>query len=208
MNLKFLSIQAEEIQTAKLNKALRGPVRLPVPTPFHLARPWTRKKTDYHRQSVFSYLQDRRTGRFGTLVHTYENLRCRSNSGPQHQHHIRNHQPPLTNLLFTFFKHPLQIIRGVAPPYQLLQNCSHNIGSYLLLLSKEVVVEACNGDVFLLCRIAQAVNHERTSISHWQPCLLPSKNSTTYLRYVLPTLGFPEQNKTALSAPPSPVLHS
>jgi len=64
MNLKFLSIQAEEIQTAKRHRALPAP--MPTPTP--LVRPWTRKKTDYHRRSVRSNLQDGRTGRFRTLV--------------------------------------------------------------------------------------------------------------------------------------------
>jgi len=67
MNLKFLSTRAEEIQTAKRHRALAGQVRRPVPTPSPLVRPWTRKKTDHHRRLVLSYLQDGRTGWFGTL---------------------------------------------------------------------------------------------------------------------------------------------
>ena len=54
--------------TAKVHRALPGPVGRPVLPPSALVRPWSWKKTDYRRRSVRSYLQDGRTGRFGTLV--------------------------------------------------------------------------------------------------------------------------------------------
>ena len=67
INLRYLKI-------GKFHRALRGPVGRPVPTSFSIVRPWTRKKTDYRRRSVRSYLQDGRTGRFGTLAF-YENIK-------------------------------------------------------------------------------------------------------------------------------------
>ena len=60
MNLKFPSMQAEEIQTTKLQRASG-------PNSISPSRSMDSKKMDYHRRSVRSYLQDGQTGLFRTL---------------------------------------------------------------------------------------------------------------------------------------------
>ena len=60
INLKFLKI-------GKFHRALRGPVGRPVPTPFSIVVHGLEKRRTTAGRSVRSYLQDGRTGRFGTL---------------------------------------------------------------------------------------------------------------------------------------------
>ena len=60
IDLKFLKI-------GKFHRALWGPVGRPVPTPFSIVVNGLEKRRTTAGRSVRSYLQDGRTGRFGTL---------------------------------------------------------------------------------------------------------------------------------------------
>ena len=64
-----------------------------------------------------------------------------------------------TKLGFRLFKRFTQVIRDAVSARQLLQNGAHDVGNGLLLVGKEVVVQACYGDIFLLCPIAYAIDH-------------------------------------------------
>src|SRR5437879_286535 len=99
--------------------------------------------------------------------------------------------------------------RDSSPAGKLLEDGAQHTCSGLFLLGEEIAVESYDSNIFSPSLIAQAINHQGAIIclSLVAPSYLPPHGGPSYLRYVFPTPGFPEQNNTGSAQPSSVSLH-